>query len=396
MSDPVRFLNAFAHALAVMTLYPEGHPSREGAVDGAFDGLTGLRAPKGPPSFTFLEDEVVFGREPLRELKSWEFGRRLIAAGVQRIEFERTVTRDQFEGFLQEVLARLTLSSISTGEARQMRSLGVRFGAVGLQGDVELPPDAAAKETTTLEMALGEEADAFRSMQAAVQSGQGVPLIEAEAVVWSLAVAMHGQQRVVMPLLQLKEFDQYTTAHSLNVSVLSMALAEALGYGAKQVRAVGVAGLLHDIGKVTIPIEVLTKPGKLTDEERLLMNQHPVAGARIILKSGDEMELAATVAYEHHIMLNGGGYPQLHYKRPCGAASRLVHVCDVYDALCTRRPYREAWASDKAVAYLESLAGEEFDPDFVEVFVRTLREGDAQVKVLTDDAPAIAPAGDVS
>jgi putative nucleotidyltransferase with HDIG domain len=390
MTDPVRFLNAFAHVLAVMTLYPEGHPSREGAVDAAFEGLSGLRAPKGPPTFTFLEDEVVFGREPLRELKAWEFGRRLIAAGIQRIEFERTVSRDQFEGFLQEILARLTLSSIATGEARQMRSLGARFGSVGLQGDMDIPDPVAAMESTTLEMALGEEAESFRSMQAAVQSGQGVPLIEAEAVVWSLAVAMHGQQRIVMPLLQLKEFDQYTTAHSLNVSVLSMALAESLGYGAKQVRSVGVAGLLHDIGKVSIPIDVLTKPGKLTAEERLLMNQHPVEGARIILRSGDEMELAATVAYEHHIMLNGGGYPTLHYKRACGAASRLVHVCDVYDALCTRRPYREAWTAEKAVGYLESLAGQEFDPDIVATFVRTLRQGDAQVKMLTEETTAAA------
>jgi len=387
MTDPVRFLNAFAHVLAVMTLYPEGHPSREGAVDAAFEGLSGLKAAKGHPTFTFLEEEVVFGREPLRELKAWEFGRRLIAAGIQRIEFERTVTRDEFEGFLQEILARLTLSSISTGEARQMRSLGVRFGTVGLQGEVEAP--VVAKESTTLEMALGEEAEAFRSMQAAVQSGQGVPLIEAEAVVWSLAVAMHGQQRIVMPLLQLKEFDQYTTAHSLNVSVLSMALAESLGYGPKQVRAVGVAGLLHDIGKVSIPIEVLTKPGKLSDEERQLMNRHPVEGAKIILQSGDEMELAAVVAYEHHIMLNGGGYPTLHYKRPCGAASRLVHVCDVYDALCTRRPYREAWTSEKAVSYLESLSGQEFDPDIVATFVRTLRQGDAQVKLLTEESASI-------
>ena len=384
MTDPVRFLNAFAHVLAVMTLYPEGHPSREGAVDAAFEGLSGLRASKGHPTFTFLEEEVVFGREPLRELKAWEFGRRLIAAGIQRVEFERTITRDEFEGFLQEVLARMTLSSISTGEARQMRSLGVRFGSVGLQGEPEVPVVAA--ESTTLEMALGEEADAFRSMQVAVKSGHGVPLIEAEAVVWSLAVAMHGQQRIVMPLLQLKEFDQYTTAHSLNVSVLSMALAESLGYGAKQVRAVGVAGLLHDIGKVSIPIEVLTKPGKLTDEERRLMNQHPVEGARIILQSGDEMELAAVVAYEHHIMLNGGGYPKLHYKRPCGVVSRLVHVCDVYDALCTRRPYREAWTSEKAVSYLESLAGQEFDPDIIATFVRTLRDGDAQVKLLTEES----------
>src|SRR5688572_1737523 len=135
MSDPVRFLNAFAHSLGVMTLYPEGHPSRERAVDAAYDELDGLSLPGGAlPVFTFLEDEVVFGRERLRELKSWDWGKRLVAAGIQRMEFERKVTRDEFDGFLQEVLARLMLSTIETSEARQMRSLGVRFGAVGLQG----------------------------------------------------------------------------------------------------------------------------------------------------------------------------------------------------------------------------------------------------------------------
>jgi len=169
MTDPVRFLNAFAHALAVMTLYPAEHPSREGAVDGAFEGLSGLHVPGGHPSFTFLEEEVIFGREPLRELKAWEFGRRLVAAGIQRIEFERTVSREEFEGFLQEILARLTMSSVDTGDARQMRSLGVRFGAVGLQGEADVP--VPAPESTTLDLALGDEADAFRWMQSAVQSG---------------------------------------------------------------------------------------------------------------------------------------------------------------------------------------------------------------------------------
>ena len=146
MSDPVRFLNAFAHSLGVMTLYPEGHPSREKAVDSAFDELDGLTMAADPmPAFTFLEDEVVFGRERLRELKSWDWGKRLVAAGIQRLEFERKVTRDEFTGFLQEVLARLMLSTIDTSEARQMRSLGIRFGAVGLQGQDAIDPalDAA-------------------------------------------------------------------------------------------------------------------------------------------------------------------------------------------------------------------------------------------------------------
>jgi len=380
MSDPVRFLNAFAHALGVMTLYPEGHPSSERAVDAAFEGLTGLAV---PGAFTFLDDEVVYGRDRLRELKSWDWGHRLVAAGIQRIEIERTVTRDEFEGFLQEVLARLTPSGADTGEARQMRSLGIRFGAVGLEGqeDVDMSPAAMA----TLDLALGEEAETFRWLQAEVQSKGSVPLLEAEAVVRSLSVAMHGDSRIVLPLLKLKEFDQYTTTHSLNVAVLSMGLAEALGCRPGEIRAIGVAGLLHDIGKIRIPIEVLTKPGKLTDDERAIMNEHPAEAARIIMQSEEDLGLAATVAYEHHVMLNGGGYPHMHYNRECTMASRLVHVCDVYDALSTKRPYRDAWPSDKSLEYLKERAGTEFDPDLVTVFVRTLRQGHAQVRVLSDD-----------
>ena len=390
MSDPVRFLNAFAQALGVMTLYPEGHPSRERAVDIAFTELDGLTVPSGHPSFTFLDDEVVFGRERLRELKSWDWGRRLVAAGIQRLEFERKVSRDEFDGFLNEVLGRLVLSSVDTGEARQMRSLGIRFGAVGLEGQTgtdsgeSATTPAAEHAMATLELALGEEAETFRWMQTRVRSQGSVPFLEAEAVVRSLSVAMHGDSRMVLPLLKLKEFDQYTTTHSLNVAVLSMGLAESLGCSASEVRGIGVAGLLHDIGKIRIPIEVLTKPGKLTDEERAIMNHHPVDGARIIMQSDEDLGTAAIVAYEHHIMLNGGGYPQLHYARECTMASRLVHVCDVYDALSTTRPYRDAWPSDKTMAYLVERAGTEFDPDLVAAFIRTLREGEAQVRVLSD------------
>jgi putative nucleotidyltransferase with HDIG domain len=389
MSDPVKFLNAFAHSLAVMTLYPEGHPSRERAVDDAFGELNGLTTAGGrPPSFTFLEDEVVFGRERLRELKSWDWGKRLVAAGIQRMEVERKITRDEFDGFLQEVLGRLMLSTVDTSEVRQMRSLGIRFGAVGLQGQEGIDAATVASlPTATLDLTLGEEAETFRWLQTEVKSGGSVPLLEAEAVVRSLSVAMHGDSRMVLPLLKLKEFDQYTTTHSLNVAVLAMGLAESLGCRPKEIRSIGVAGLLHDIGKIKIPLEVLTKPGKLNDEERAIMNSHPVDGARVIMQSDEDLGMAATVAYEHHVMLNGGGYPVMHYKRECAMASRLVHVCDVYDALSTKRPYRDAWPSERTMAYLEERAGSEFDPDLVAAFIRTLKLGQAQVRVLSDEPP---------
>lgn len=112
------------------------------------------------------------------------------------------------------------------------------------------------------------------------------------------------------------------------------------------------------------------------------MNTHPVEGARIILDSEESLDLAAVVAYEHHIMINGGGYPTFRYERECHQASKLVHVCDVYDALCTNRPYREAWHSEMALAYLEEKGGVEFDAEIITAFAAMARNSSFQRVVL--------------
>ena len=389
MSDPARFLNAFAQALAAMALYRDGHPARERTLDVAYQHLHDLQAETPQPFFTFLGDEVVYGQQPLRELKAWDWGKRLAQAGVQRLEFEDRVGREDFEGFLEEVLARLTLSAISS-EARQMRRSSIRFGAVGLKGEAEAAPEPIP--TATITFSLGDEIDTVRWLQREVQTKGAVPLAEAEAVVRSLAVAMHSGRQMMMPLLQLKEFDQYTTTHSMNVAVLSMAFAEFLSLSASDVRSFGIAGLLHDIGKVKIPLDVLTKPGRLTDEERALMNQHPAAGARMLLDAEDDLDLAVVVAYEHHIMINGGGYPVLHYARDCHHASKLVHVCDVFDALRTRRPYREAWSLEKTLGYLQERSGLEFEPELCDAFVRMMRQWEPHVTTIQDaSGPPPAP-----
>lgn len=370
MSDASGFLHALAQAMSAMALYPDGHVSRDRALDHTYQKLLDLISSDKEPDFSFVGDDVIYGNTPLRELRGWEWGRKLAAVGVQRLEMDEGATRDELEQTIEELLQLLTSTMRSTSEARQTQRRSIRYGEIGLKGEEQGGDEVS---TATISFSLGEEAEAIKWMHKELQDGRGLPIAEAETVVRSLSVAMHGDQQMLMPLAELRDFDEYTTTHSMNVSVLTMALAEWLGLGDRDVRAFGVAGLLHDLGKVKIPKEVLNKKGKLDDSERQIMNAHPVEGARIILSTHEDLDLAAVVAYEHHIMLDGGGYPSLKYSRDCHRASKLVHVCDVYDALRTNRPYRAAWPAEKVLAYLEERSGTEFQGEIAHAFTHMMQ-----------------------
>jgi len=381
------FLTGLAQAVSTMTLYKDGHPARERAVDFAYEKMVRLQERHPTLSFTFLGHEIVFNDRPLKGLKRWDWGNRLAAVGIQRFEIIGPVTRDDLDVFLDDAFHRLSGDGIDSSEIRQTRETAIRYGVVGLQGGGE--GTGSELDAASLGYTLGDEIDAIGWLHDELQEGGGLHLLEAEAIVRSLSVAMHGDQAFLIPLVKLKRFDQYTTTHAMNVSVLSMALAEFIGLAPKEVKLFGISGLLHDLGKVTIPADILNKPGKLTDEERLVMNNHTIEGARIILETEEELDMAAVVAYEHHIKIDGGGYPSLRYPRACHQASNIVHVCDVFDALRTDRPYREAWPTERALGILEEGAGPEFEPDLAHAFIRMMNHWEDRVAYVEDGDEAL-------
>ncbi len=381
MSAPAAFLLGLTRSIATLALYDERHPTTMAAVEKSFELLELALLENPRLRFSFLMNEVVCGRRALRELSDWEWSSRLALAGVQRLEIDAGVTAEEHMGAVVDLERQLSGSRLLSTLARTERTSHIRYGAVGLPGQSHENREAggaAAFPTATISYSLGEEAEAVRWIHGEMESTGTLALLEAEAVVRSLSVAMHGNGEIVMPLMQMKEFDQYTTTHSINVAVLAMALAETLGFGSQDTRAFGTAGLLHDIGKVRVPHDILVKPGKLSDSERAVLNAHPVDGARIILEGDQRLDLAATVAYEHHIMIDGGGYPQMLFRRDCHYASRVVHVCDVFDALCTDRPYRPAWDVGRALEYIEERSGTEFDGDVAPIFTGMVRRLDSR------------------
>jgi putative nucleotidyltransferase with HDIG domain len=397
MKAATDFLTHLAQAVSTMSLYEEDHPSREEAVDAAWESLQRLQEEVPTPRFTFLDEEILLGSQPLRALRRWSWGRRLSRVGIQRLEFEGHVTREDLDAFLDDALFRLLGNVPSSATARQERPTEIRYGAVGIEDESGDVLDEVEEMTTaTLGYDLKEEVETVEWLHDELKGGHRLHLLEAETLVRSLSVAMHGDQEFLIPLLRMKEFDQYTTTHAMNVSVLAMALAEFIGLTPAEVRNFGISGLLHDLGKVTIPDEILNKPGKLTLQEREVMNGHTVEGARLILESRDHLELAAVVAYEHHMKIDGTGYPSFRFPRKCHQASDLVHVCDVFDALRTHRPYRDAWPQKKVLDYMEAGIGTEFDEHLARAFVRMMRTWEGRVAEMErPDQPVIQPVEDI-
>jgi HD-GYP domain-containing protein (c-di-GMP phosphodiesterase class II) len=389
VTDPIRFLNAFGKSLSAMALYAPTHPARAKSAQLAFEAVQELQRSQLVLQFSFLGDEVVFQNRHLRELKDWEWCERFTKAGIQRMEFVCEVIREEFDDFLYTIMAEVTpgwRDPRHTQRHEGSEYTSIKYGAIGVRGDADqfltdpLP-------IIGMNFPLDEEAETIGMIYGEVEAGRPLPAGEIETVVASLSVAMHGDSEILMPLLQLKEFDQYTTAHALNVSVLVMGLSEFLGLGARDTRAIGVAGLLRDVGMTKVPKNIVSKAGPPTDDEWDVIRRHPIEGARIILMSEPQLDVAAVVAYEHHMLPGGQGYPTPHFERECHYASKLVQVCDCYDALRTRRFHRGAWTPESALRYVEDKAGTVFDTEIAKAFVTMMRRWERRIIPLEEGQP---------
>jgi len=190
---------------------------------------------------------------------------------------------------------------------------------------------------------------------------------------------------LVLRLASIKSYDEYTLYHSVNVAVISMGIGLALGLPHELLRELGMAGMLHDLGKIAIPLEVLRKPGLLDAEEWRIMCRHPLLGAGLLARLPGSNRLPLIVAFEHHMRYDGKGYPFVREGWRQHPVSRLACLADVFDAMTSRRAYKKAIPLDQVRAFVRDEAGRTFDPRLVKVLDRTLR-------LMRDRVPVQVPA----
>lgn len=252
------------------------------------------------------------------------------------------------------------------------------------QGQVVVPSAAPARVTRTinripLSLEVQEASEAYRSSTAVleqvlldVQQGRAIDTKACQALVKRNLESMLRNESAMLWLARLKSQDAYTSLHCLSVSILAMGFGTHLGLSDEKIETLGIAGLLHDVGKVKIDPAILNKPGKLTPDEFAQIKQHPEYGYQALCNQDDIPAAAVQAAHGHHERMDGKGYPRGLDQYQIPFTTRIITIVDAFDAITSHRSYDDARPIQMAYDVLRSGAGQQFDGALVQEFIRWL------------------------
>jgi putative nucleotidyltransferase with HDIG domain len=286
--------------------------------------------------------------------------RRLKQAGIERIVIQRGVDTGEIERLV---------ASVATGETSRDGALSrlphVRVGRIEVEERIESVGDMATFQK------LYADASNVAGVLWESAAVEGKPDADAARnLVDSLAQAVAQNRTALLALTALKNYDNYTFTHMVNVSILTMGQARGLGIDGPLLREFGLAALMHDIGKVKTPNEVLNKPGRLTDADYDILKRHTVDGAEILKNTPEIPALGPIVAFEHHLRSDSTGYPAGAVRVQLNLATTLCGIADVYDAMRSHRVYQQASPTERILAVLQRNDGKQFDQHLVRRFVQ--------------------------
>ncbi len=351
-----------AAAATMRTLYPANHPRVMQTVEQIVAAFNRYLEVTGAESLTYLivGDDLVVEQDIIRRttlsvhqfielLRQRRFERLTLAAGLQMEEAHlrggALARADPFDGSAHVVIGRVQVGVDDEENRADGRQLSV------------------------------EQLELMREAWGRFRSERRLPLGQMQELVWSFIDSLSHTTRAVLPLAKLKEHDEYTFVHSVNVSLLVLALARSFGIRGAMLHAFGMASLLHDIGKLTVPLSVLNKPGKLEGAEWETMKSHATQGSWYLGEIEGTPPLSIIVAFEHHLRYDGQpNYPRLQNPRVPNLASRMTSIADTYDAMSTLRPYQQPLARAAAIEILKGRAETFYDPVLVSNFIRIVAD----------------------
>ena len=233
------------------------------------------------------------------------------------------------------------------------------------------PSKGFAEELRTASVLCNKGRAQMQKVFADVRLGRAVDAQACQPLVQEISDSVTRNPGAIVSLLRLKTQDDYSYMHSLSVCALMVALGRELGLDQDQCRTAGTAGLLHDVGKALMPLDILNKPGKLTDQEFDVMRSHPVRGFELLQDAHGTAPAAMDVCLHHHERFDGTGYPHKLPGEKLDTLVRMGSICDVYDAITSDRPYKKGWDPAESIGTMASWKGQ-FDPAIFAAFVKSV------------------------
>ncbi|OLB74227.1 MAG: hypothetical protein AUH96_03595, partial [Nitrospirae bacterium 13_2_20CM_2_61_4] len=355
-------IRRLAAALRGTELYSPSHPLVQRGID-AFTSAATERLQSSPSVVIgFIGDEVVVdgARLPRGTASLIGFARDLRDRGIEKVTLSRGLSRAEVGGLIAVFGDRTSRTPLPD----RLAAKGVRNVTLGrIVVDEVSDEQAGIAAARRVYSAAVETAE---SLWNAAKAGDQPDPAAARKIIDGLARLVTQDRTSLMALTALKKYDNYTFTHMVNVSALAMAQARALNIEGPLLREFGFAALMHDIGKVQTPLEVLNKPDKLTNEEFGIMKRHVVEGAHILRRTPEMPALAPIVAFEHHLKQDLSGYPENIGSRKLNLCTMIVSIADVFDALRSNRPYRQGLAT----ARIRSIMGEQGNPAFNQALLK--------------------------
>jgi len=351
-----------AAAINMRALYPSNHPRVVQTIEQIIAALNRLLRQTRGDSVTYLivGEDLVVDQEVIRKtsLSVRQFVEVMKRRGIERLTLAAGLQAEE---------AHQLIGALAVGEAL-VSTPHIILGRVRVSIEQEEKIDKPRELSP-------EQLELVREAWARFRVEKKLPMAQMEDLVWSFIDSVSRTTRAILPLAKLKEHDEYTFVHSVNVSLLVLAQARSFGLQGTMLHAFGMAALLHDIGKLTVPVAVLNKPGKLEGEEWETMKGHAQQGAWYLSQVEGTPPLSIVVAFEHHLRYDGQpNYPVIRSPRVPNLASRMTSIADTYDAMSTVRPYQQPLARAAAFEILKKRSETFYDPLLVGNFVRLVTE----------------------
>jgi len=360
-------------AVSNTRLYAADHPQVLRYLQRAHGQLREVLKAQSDITILIVDDDVVVDNQAVTSKTPHliQFVQILKQCAIERLTFSSDVTFAE--------LVQLVGDLASTDQDVVRSSPGIRLGKVKLQTkpDPEFAGTALTPETKEKLEALAffrqRSLDDLKDLYHQIRTSREISPLGLEEMVQGFLQGMLRNVNPLKMLASLKSSDEYTFTHAINVCILTMAQAESLGINGRILHDIGIAAAMHDAGKMFVSDDILNKPDKLTEEEWRHMRGHAAQGARYILRLEGIPKLAFVAALEHHIRYDGTGYPDLGEDWRPNIVSQMIAIADLFDAMRSRRPYKEPKPDALIKKILKDESGSAFNPDLVQNFLRLVK-----------------------